>query len=362
MPYVIGFILGLTITAIFFVIRHKKILQKINAEHKTKLEAELRYSNDEHHLELQSTISKYKLQIQEIQRLNSTKLQDTIKKINAEHKSKLESELRYANDEHHLELQGTISQYKLQIQEIQKLNIIDLQDTIKKINVEHKNKLESELRYSSEKYCLELQSLQKKHELGIKEIKKFNEAQLQKQATIIFVETLVKIWTDSEQINNLTATYACLKNYLSNKEWEKADKETATIIFNACNPKNSYLEIEEITSLSPEMLLTIDSLWLYYSHNCFGLSIQYAILSNNTSNISLIDEEWRKIGSLLGWNKNGAWISGYNQLICSQDAPRGQFPFFVLWKGAFWVNFMDSQSTRFTCLMGRFSDCKLDFR
>lgn len=310
MAYVIGFFFEVVITAILLVIRQKKILQKVSAEHKNKLESELRYANDGHHLELQGTISEYKLQIQEIQKLNAIKLQDTIKKINADHKNKLESELRYANDEHHLELQ----------------------------------------------------SLQKKHELEIKEIQDFNEIQLKKQATIIFVETLVKIWTDSEKINNLTATYACLKNYLSNKEWEKADKETATIIFNACNPKNSYLEIEEITSLSPELLLTIDSLWLYYSQNYFGLSIQQEILTNNTSNILLINEEWRKIGSLLGWNKNGDWISGYNQLICSQDAPRGQFPFCVLWKGAFWGNFMDSQSTRFTCLMSRFSDCKLDFR
>ncbi|MEB3310959.1 MAG: GUN4 domain-containing protein [Snowella sp.] len=240
--------------------------------------------------------------------------------------------------------------------------VIRQRKILQKLKDDHTAKLESELRYSQDEHSLELQSLQKQHELEIQELKNFNEIQLKKQATITFVETLVKIWTNSELINSLTVTYAPLKNYLSNKEWEKADQETATLILNDCNAKNSYLEIEEITSLSPELLLTIDSLWLYYSQNCFGFSIQLEMLNNYNSSIPLIEEEWRKIGCLLGWNKNGAWISGYNQLNFSQNAPRGQFPFFVLWKGTFWGNFIDSQSSRFTSLMRRFSDCKPDFR
>ena len=61
MAYVIGFFFGVVITAILLVVRQKKILQKVSAEHKNKLESELRYANDGHHLELQGTISEYKL-------------------------------------------------------------------------------------------------------------------------------------------------------------------------------------------------------------------------------------------------------------------------------------------------------------
>jgi len=98
-------------------------------------------------------------------------------------------------------------------------------------------------------------------------------------------------------LDNLPSQFINLKHFLTNKEWQKADEETAKIMLSISQTKSSYLSVTEMRNFPLKDLILIDQLWTYYSQNHFGFSAQREIyLKLNQKNI-FNQEMWRKVWS-----------------------------------------------------------------
>lgn len=162
---------------------------------------------------------------------------------------------------------------------------------------------------------------------------------------------------DLSFLDNLPSQFINLKQFLANKEWQKADEETARIMLSISQTKSSYLSVTEIRNFPLKDLILIDKLWTYYSQNYFGFSVQREIYLKLNQKNTFTQETWRKVGHVLGWYVNKQWLGNYEKLIFSKEAPRGQFPFLPIWKGVFWGGFIDSQGDRFVAIISRMADC-----
>ncbi|MEH1940432.1 MAG: GUN4 domain-containing protein [Nostoc sp.] len=73
--------------------------------------------------------------------------------------------------------------------------------------------------------------------------------------------------------------YRSLRHLLASGEWLQANLETGEKIQEAVGKKSqSYYDINDLNNLSPTDLRTIDQLWVKFSNNHFGFSVQKRIL------------------------------------------------------------------------------------
>ncbi|WP_036479107.1 GUN4 domain-containing protein [Myxosarcina sp. GI1] len=149
--------------------------------------------------------------------------------------------------------------------------------------------------------------------------------------------------------------YEALQNYLKQKNWLEADRETVRLILSiAGKEKLEDMRPEDIKHLDCSELQIIDRLWLTYSNNHFGFSIQAQIYrdlggSEQTTieqNSKLI-EQW---GDLLGWRKDGSWIECSN-LEYSKNAAKGSLP------GLWWNSPYGSKMTNY--FLARLINCEI---
>ncbi|MGF1674566.1 MAG: GUN4 domain-containing protein [Rivularia sp. (in: cyanobacteria)] len=152
---------------------------------------------------------------------------------------------------------------------------------------------------------------------------------------------------------NKEIDYKRLKDFLKAEKFQEADEETKNILlFSLEKNIDEGLGVEEIRSLSPEILSTIDELWMRYSNQKFGFSKQRSIWENVLSpqkefrNIFLQfrknklnnsdKDNWYKFTTDIGWyhinirTGRKEWIQ-YTNLDFSLDAPEGYFPYFRSW-------------------------------
>lgn len=118
--------------------------------------------------------------------------------------------------------------------------------------------------------------------------------------------------------------YIQLEKFLEEKKWREADRETNNLILKAANRKEQgHLDANSITQLSCEYLQIIDRLWIKFSHNRFGFSVQNQIYRKvgGTENFEQIT--WAKFADLVGWTRSGKWLDQ----VYSLDAPLGHLPF-----------------------------------
>lgn len=136
--------------------------------------------------------------------------------------------------------------------------------------------------------------------------------------------------------------YDELENLLANQKWQEANEKTEKLMVYIVNPEfqyyPSYLKIEDIKNLSCENLNKINSLWLKYSHENFGFSVQKNIWLDlgNKLNITEKDQNDEKaniiFGAAVGWydNQKKQWRN-YNELIrllvaLNTKLPKGSLP------------------------------------
>ena len=75
--------------------------------------------------------------------------------------------------------------------------------------------------------------------------------------------------------------YTKLASYLAIGEWEKADRETASVMLQMSNRgTDGELDRESMETLPCSCLRTIDQLWVHYSNGCYGLGIQASLWEN----------------------------------------------------------------------------------
>ncbi|MFK0735608.1 MAG: GUN4 domain-containing protein [Gloeotrichia echinulata GP01] len=133
-----------------------------------------------------------------------------------------------------------------------------------------------------------------------------------------------------------------LKNYLTNKQWEQADKETLKIILQLANQNHqtSYLTPKSIDALiqndnsqnKKQCIKEIDKLWYDNSNCCFGFKIQKQIYEKFDKNFDIfaLNVGWKKHPedwwiSVLSWRTRN---EVYSQ-ITNQSLIRGCLPFLI---------------------------------
>lgn len=139
--------------------------------------------------------------------------------------------------------------------------------------------------------------------------------------------------------------YETLQNLLKEKKWLEADQETVKLILViAGQAQLENLRPEEINNLDCSELQVIDRLWLTYSDNRFGFSIQAKMYQDlGGSEQTTIEQDAELIeqwGDKLGWRKSGKWLK-CSDLDYSEDALKGGLP------GLWWNSPYGSKMTNY---------------
>lgn len=125
--------------------------------------------------------------------------------------------------------------------------------------------------------------------------------------------------------------YTQLKYFLKAKNWEASDRETEKLMLNiAKREEEKYLDLEQINNFSCPDLQRINEIWVSYSNNRFGYSVQKEIWISTGNRLGIKLGEWTdkdtenyfEFVKLVGWysdreqegSSRGGWVS-YNGLI-----------------------------------------------
>lgn len=149
--------------------------------------------------------------------------------------------------------------------------------------------------------------------------------------------------------------YETLQNLLKENKWFEADKETVRLILDISGQAVlEELRPEEIAQIDCSELQVIDRLWLNYSDERFGFSIQAKIYQDlGGDEQSTIEQDTRLIekwGEKLGWRNGGRWVK-CSDLDYSEDAAKGGLP------GLWWNSPYGSKMTNY--FLARLMSCKI---
>ena len=131
--------------------------------------------------------------------------------------------------------------------------------------------------------------------------------------------------------------YQALLNYLANGRWREADEETSNVMLEVAGRKEQgYLTTEDIEQFPCEDLRIINQLWLKFSGDRFGFSVQkeiYESLGGGSSyNREVFDEFYERVG----WReKGGEWVS-YGDYTFNLNAPLAHLPKNLTVRGRFY--------------------------
>jgi hypothetical protein len=118
----------------------------------------------------------------------------------------------------------------------------------------------------------------------------------------------------------------------SNPSWREANEVTFNIIREMAKTTKNGIDVNSINKVPCGRLKEINSLWLKYSNDNFGFSVQKQIyleaggIVGNYNN----DEIWHKFGNLVGWRDNNGWIE-HGGITFGISAPAGHLPARVWW-------------------------------
>jgi flagellar biosynthesis chaperone FliJ len=99
--------------------------------------------------------------------------------------------------------------------------------------------------------------------------------------------------------------YGKLQENLASRNWFEADKETINVILDVAGKPIEELTPEDIRNFPCNAIATIDQLWLKYSQQRFGFSVQLKIYQTLGGNLEKTLEQDRKLieklGEQVGW-------------------------------------------------------------
>jgi serine/threonine protein kinase len=133
--------------------------------------------------------------------------------------------------------------------------------------------------------------------------------------------------------------YRELEKLLEQKKWIESDLLTIKLVLEVANrQRNGYLDTKDIIKFPSEDLRTIDQLWLYYSNERFGFSIQKDLwlkLNNNDPKHNY--STWKKFALQVGWYytqkgrcKSHTCDEFMNNIRNAQNAPLAGLPRLVI--------------------------------
>ncbi len=118
-----------------------------------------------------------------------------------------------------------------------------------------------------------------------------------------------------------------LDQLLSDKKWQEADQETGRVMLKIMNrEKQGYLTEDNCRNFPKNELRIIDQLWLKYSNDKFGFSVQKKIWLKLGGKLDSYDfDTYVKLADEVVWRKGGNWLS-YSDLTFNISAPVGHLP------------------------------------
>jgi len=125
--------------------------------------------------------------------------------------------------------------------------------------------------------------------------------------------------------------YDQLQNLLAAGNWAQADQRTSELMLKAAGrEKEGKLDRESIETFPCADLRTIDRLWVKYSDDRFGFSVQKRIWESVGGKPS----EWKPeifldFADRVGWRVKGKWHNSY--ISFSLNAQRGHLPIDPVW-------------------------------
>ncbi len=118
--------------------------------------------------------------------------------------------------------------------------------------------------------------------------------------------------------------YIRLKNLLASGRWREANNTTKTIILKAVKgEKEGWLTDEQIQNFPCQVLQVIDRLWVQYSNQRFGFSVQKRICDE-------CERDPQAFGDRVGWRIQNAWISASQVIYIPANAPDGHLPWGIM--------------------------------
>ncbi|MDB9493982.1 serine/threonine-protein kinase [Spirulina major CS-329] len=136
------------------------------------------------------------------------------------------------------------------------------------------------------------------------------------------------------QPSQIPARYQRLTTLLKAGDWKGADRETAKQILAVANrTKQGWLNVDDIKHFPCEDLRAIDQLWVYYSQERFGFSIQKRIYQSLGGTMVHDAKVWNAFGDAVGWRKGNTWLY-YKDLNFNTSSQEGHLP--TVGEGVLW--------------------------
>ena len=154
--------------------------------------------------------------------------------------------------------------------------------------------------------------------------------------------------------------YTQLRNFLKAGNWKEADHETYLVMLLVVGrKKDDWIRDKELLNFPCDELCRIDRLWVKYSNEHFGFSIQKKIYLEvgGIPDGKFSEEAWGKFGERVGWRVEGSWIS-YDLVTFDTIAPVGHLPFMRATDSLTEMSFV-SYSLRFSALASRLVYCNI---
>jgi hypothetical protein len=158
----------------------------------------------------------------------------------------------------------------------------------------------------------------------------------------------------NELSSNLGVDYTRLRDLLQTENWQEADQETKFIMLELCDRKQEgRLETNNLRTFPCPDLRTIDQLWVKYSNERFGFSVQQHIWQSIGGNKGADKEIWWRFGDRVGWRAGDEWIA-YKDLTFTLKASQGHLPYCRAWIEWGWPKHIVG---RFDSLASRLVNC-----
>lgn len=138
------------------------------------------------------------------------------------------------------------------------------------------------------------------------------EQEAEKQRQQALVQQNRSINTDG-LISDRHIDYTRLRDLLKAGKWKEADRENYRLMITTVGKEEGqWFDREDLLNFPYEALKMIDRLWVHYSKEKFGFSVQKRIWRECGSPTEY-SMNWIKFGDCVGWRKEGKWLD-YNSL------------------------------------------------
>ncbi|UBF25414.1 GUN4 domain-containing protein [Kovacikia minuta CCNUW1] len=124
--------------------------------------------------------------------------------------------------------------------------------------------------------------------------------------------------------------YRALVNFLANGRWKEADQETERLMLELTRCEN-HLTVDSLREFPEKDLYLIDQLWLRFSGDKFGFSVQKKIWLEVGGKLDFGDDDaaatkaFTKLSEQNGWRAKKEWLK-YSALDFSIHAPSAHLP------------------------------------